>query len=246
MIFPKIISHRGTSRVAPENTMAAFRSALELKIDGIETDVQLTRDGHVVICHDEMLNRTTDGEGLLCKYTLDELKALSAGSWFSEEFKDEKIPTFIEFLELVADRQILINIEIKSGIVMYPGIEKKVIDMINEYGIGDRVIISSFNHYSLVECKKIDASIKTGILYIAGIYEPWDYAKKVGADALHPLLYNIRREIMEGAKKNNVLVNPFTVNDLNQMRNMVAMEVDGIITDLPDVLIKLREDMEGK
>ncbi len=240
MIFPKIIGHRGVPHLAPENTMASFKKAIDIGVDGIETDVQLSKDGEIVLCHDEKLDRTINCKGLLKDFTLEELKGLSAGAWFSKEYENEKIPTLRELLEFVHDKDILVNIEIKSGIIMYPNIEKLTIDMIHEYRMEHKVIISSFNHYSLLECKKIDSTIKTGVLYMSGLVEPWDYAKKIGAEALHPFFYNIRPEIMEGIKKNNIMVNPFTVNGEREMKYMIVMGVDGIITDYPDRLIKIK------
>lgn len=241
--FPLIIGHRGAPKMAPENTLASFRTAMGLGVDGLETDVQKTSDGHLVLCHDETLDRTTNGRGLIKDYSLAELKKLSAGAWFAKEYEDEKIPTLRELLDLVHDRDLLINIEIKSGVVLYPDIEKDTIAMIHEYGIEHKVILSSFNHYSLVTCKEIDSSIKTGILYMAGLYEPWEYAKKIGADALHPFFYNIKPEIMEGIRKNKIMVNPFTVNSESEMKYMISMGVDGIITDYPDRLIKIKREL---
>lgn len=245
MYFPNIIAHRGVPHLAPENTMASFKAAIAMGVDGIETDIQLTKDGVMVICHDEMLDRTTDGKGLLKDYTLRELKSISAGSWFSDEFAAERIPTLEEFLDLVKDTDIMLDIEIKSGVVLYPGIEKKLIAMLREFGLGERTIISSFNHYSLVECKGIDSAIKTGALYMCGLVSPWEYAKRIGADALHPYFYNVRPEIMKGIRENNVVVNPFTVNGEAQMKYMIRMGVDGIITDYPDRLHKLKKEMSN-
>lgn len=245
MYFPKVIAHRGVPHVAPENTMASFNAAIEMGVDGIETDVQETKDGKLVICHDELLNRTTDGKGLLKDYTLKELKSMSAGSWFSEEFEDQRIPTLKEFLDIVKDKDIILDIEIKSGVVLYPDIEKKLIGMLNEYGLQDRTIISSFNHYSLVACKEIDSSIKTGALYMCGLVAPWEYAKRIGADALHPYFYNVRPEIMKGIKENHVMVNPFTVDEEAHMKYMICMGVDGIITNYPDRLLKLKKEMKN-
>lgn len=242
MAFPKIIGHRGAPRLAPENTISSFESALKIGVDGIETDVQETSDGQLVICHDEMLNRTTDGKGLLKDHTLAELKCLSAGSWFSDEFKDERIPTLREFLNLVKDTGVFINLEIKSGVILYPDIEKLIIDMVHEYNMERRVILSNFNHYSLLTCKEIDNSIKTGALYMCGMVDPWIYAKRIGVDALHPFFYNVRPEIMGGIKENHLLVNPFTVDEESHMRYMISMGVNGIITNYPDKLLKIKNE----
>lgn len=239
-MFPKIIGHRGIPHLAPENTMASFDAAIAHGADGLETDVQMTKDGELVLIHDETLDRTTNGKGLVAAHTLRELKSLDAGSRFSPAFQNEKIPTLREFLEFVSGRDLLINIEIKSGIVLYPGIEQKLIAMLHELGLASSVIISSFNHYSLVTCKEIDSTIKTGILYMAGLYKPWHYAKTVGADALHPLFYSVRPETIGGMHESGLLINPFTVDSPRDMQNMIALGVSGIITNYSDVLFKMK------
>lgn len=241
MAFPKIIAHRGVPHIAPENTMASFISAIEMGADGIETDVQQTKDGHLVLIHDEKVDRTTDGKGLVKDFTLDEIRKLSAGVKFNRKFKDQKIPTLEEFLELVEGKDLLINIEIKSGVVLYPGIEKHTIDMIHKYHLDKNIILSSFNHYALVTCKEIDSSIKTGILYMEGLVEPWEYARKIGADALHPFFYTVRPEIIGDMKKSGLIINPFTVDGQREMEAMIDLGVDGIITNYPDRLIKIKK-----
>ncbi len=240
LMFPKIIGHRGIPHLAPENTMASFEAALVNGAEGLETDIQMTKDGELVLVHDEMLDRTTNGKGLVAMHTLKELQSLDAGSHFNAVFSNEKIPTLREFLAFVSGRDLLINIEIKSGVVLYPGIEQKLIEMLHEFNLTENVIISSFNHYSLVTCKEIDSSIKTGILYMAGLYNPWDYAKTVGADALHPLFYSVRPETIGGMLGSGLLINPFTVDNPGDMKNMIALGVSGIITNYCDVLFAMK------
>lgn len=126
------------------------------------------------------------------------------------------------------------NIEIKSGIVLYHDIEKKLIEMLHRYNLGKNVIILSFNHYSLVTCKQIDGSIKTGILYMERLVNPWDYAKGIGADALHPFFYTVRPETIVGMKQSGLIINPFTVDRHQEMKAMIDMGVNGIITNYPD------------
>jgi glycerophosphoryl diester phosphodiesterase len=239
-MFPKIIGHRGIPHLAPENTMASFKLAVDKGADGLETDIQMTRDGELVLIHDETLDRTTNGTGLVLTHTLSELKALDAGSKFDPAFKDEKIPTLREFLEFAAGKDLLINIEIKSGVILYPGIEKKLIDLLHEFGLTKNVIISSYNHYALVTCKALDSSIKTGILYMAGLFNPWDYARTVGADALHPLFYSVRPETIGGMKESGLLINPYTVDSPRDLKNMIELGVDGIITNYCDVLYQMK------
>jgi glycerophosphoryl diester phosphodiesterase len=242
---PVIIAHRGASKQAPENTMAAFRRALELGAGGIETDVHLSADGHLMVAHDEKVDRTSNGKGLIRDKTFDELRSLDFGSWFSPEFKDERIPELDELLQLVSGWNGLLNIEIKNGPVFYPGIEQAVASAVRKYKLTNRTIISSFNHYSLVEIRKIDPEIKTAPLYMAGLHEPWKYAHSIGSIAIHPLFYNIVPEVVKGCKLNNIMINPFTVDHPEQIKAMIRAGVDGIITNVPDIAMKITNEMGG-
>lgn len=242
---PVIIAHRGASRQAPENTMAAFKRALELGAGGIELDVHLSADGHLMVTHDEQLDRTSNGKGMVRDKTFAELRSLDFGSWFSPEFKDEKIPELEEVLQLIAGWDGLLNIEIKNGPIFYPGIEKAVANAIGKYRLTHRTIISSFNHYSLVEIRKINPEIKTAPLYMAGLCEPWEYARRMGSCAIHPLFYNIVPEVMKGCKLNSIMVNPFTVDQPEHIKAMAAAGVDGIITNVPDIALNIVREMGG-
>ncbi|WIV10490.1 glycerophosphodiester phosphodiesterase [Proteiniborus sp. MB09-C3] len=241
-----IIAHRGASAYAPENTMVSFMKALEMKSDGIELDAHMTKDGALVVCHDERVDRTTNGKGFIKDFTLEEIRELDAGSWFGEEFRGEKIPELREVLELIKDSNILLNIELKNAPILYAGIEKKTIEMIADYGMEEKVIISSFNHYSLTEVKRINSQIKTGALYMAGLVEPWIYAKRINADALHPLFYNLLvPELIKGCFENGIMLNPFTVDDERYISALLNLEVNGIITNYPDRAVKIRDNTGG-
>ncbi|MFF2890436.1 glycerophosphodiester phosphodiesterase [Paenibacillus sp. NPDC057967] len=229
-------AHRGASAYCPENTMAAFRHAIELGATGIETDVQRTKDGRLVLIHDESLKRTT-GDGRLVKdVDYNELAGLDAGSWFSDSYAGERVPLLDELLELVKNTGLVINLELKNGVVPYKGIEAEVIAMVQEHGLGDRIILSSFNHYSLVLCKKIASDIKTGILYMEGLYQPWEYAKSIQANALHAYKFAVLPEWVQEAAEHGIAYHPFTVNDENELERLLAFGVSGIITDYPDRL----------
>jgi glycerophosphoryl diester phosphodiesterase len=165
-----IFAHRGASGYCPENTLAAFKKAIQLGATGIETDVQLTKDGRVVIIHDESLARTAGLNQLVKDTDYEELATLDAGGWYGAEFQDERIPTLEQLLELLKPTDIILNIELKNGVFPYPDLEQKVIDMVRNSQMTDRVIISSFNHYSLVLCKQLAPEIRTGILYMEGLY----------------------------------------------------------------------------
>lgn len=232
-------AHRGASAVCPENTMAAFRKSLELGATGIETDVQMTKDGGLVLIHDETLNRTTTGSGYVKDKTLGEILELDAGSWFGAKFSGEQIPTLEDLLDLLQEQDTILNIELKNGVFLYPGMEEKVIAAVREFNMSDRVIFSSFNHYSLAYCKSLAPDIKTGILYMEGLYRPWDYAATLGANALHANHYAVLPDFVAEATKHGIAYHPFTVNDPARMAYLIEAGVSGIITDYPDVLAEL-------
>lgn len=234
------IAHRGFSGRYPENTMLAFIKAIEAGSDGIETDVQLTKDRVAVICHDETLDRTTTGSGFINNYTYKELCDFDSGLNFGKEFEGLKIPTLDEFLDYVKDKNLYINLELKNGIILYENLEEIVIKKVHDYKLQDNVILSSFNHYSMVHCKKIDSNIKTGLLYEAGLFEPERYAEYVGADALHPQFFSvIHKPIVDAIKSKNLKINTYTVNEEKYMKELISLGIDGIITNFPDKLSKL-------
>lgn len=232
-------AHRGASGNYPENTMIAFEKAIELGATGIETDVQMTKDGKLVLIHDEMLRRTTGVNTLVADMPSDDLLKLDAGSWFSPNFKDARIPTLEQLLGLAKQTGTIINIELKNGIVPYPGMEQKVIETVRAYGMQDQVILSSFNHYSLIECKRLAPEIPTGILYMEGLYRPWKYALSIGASALHASHFAVLPDWVAEAAQHGIIYNVFTVNEPAEMRRLIQAGVAGIITDYPERLTAL-------
>ena len=239
------IAHRGASAYCPENTMAAFRRSIELGASGIETDVQMTADGKLVLIHDETLQRTAGSPKWIKDATLEEIQQLDAGSWFAPEFHTEQIPTLTELFELIKPTSLMINVELKNSIVLYPGIEEAVINEIRHFGLEDRIVISSFNHYSLVTCKELASDIRTGALYMEGLYEPWNYAATLKADALHPYHYAVLPEWVQSAAEQGIAYHPFTVNEIEEMRRLIDAGVAGIITDYPDRLRDLLNQSES-
>lgn len=236
--FPSILNmaHRGASGHCPENTLAAFSKGLELGATGIETDVQLTSDGRLVLVHDETLDRTTGRPGLVKDLTLEEIQSRDAGSWFHPDYKNEQIPVLEQLFELVKQTDTVLNIEIKNGIVPYPGIEERLVECIRSHQMSERVILSSFNHYSLVHCKQLAPEIRTAILYMEGLYEPWAYAQQIGAQALHPFKYAVTREWTAEAAQHGITYCPFTINEPGEMVHLINLGVAGMITDYPDRL----------
>lgn len=235
---PLVYAHRGASGYAPENTMAAFRKAAELGSCGVECDVQLTKDGNLIICHDETVDRTTNGKGLIKDLRLEEIRGLDAGSWFGEQFRNEKIPVFSELLKLVRETGLRLNVEIKSDIVLYPGIEEKVLAEITAFGLRERVIVSSFNHYLIHRVKQLAPDIKAGILYMEGLYEPWNYMRTVGCECAHPFYMALKPEIAKELKARGLMINVFTVNEPGHAAALAEMGVDIIITNYPDRILE--------
>ena len=232
-------AHRGASGYYPENTLIAFKKAIEMGCSGIETDVQLTKDGVLVLIHDEKINRTTDGAGWIKDYSYKKLSKLDAGTWLSKKFCKERIPTAEELICLVKSKDIIINFELKNGVVPYEGMEEKIISLIYKHKMESKVILSSFNHYSMVKCKGISKEIKTGVLYEEILYKPYAYAKMAGAKAIHPNYQAINEEIIRESRAADIDVNIYTVNDEKRMRQFLNMKVDGIITDYPDKLHRI-------
>ncbi len=230
----KVWAHRGASGYYPENTISSFEGAIKQNADGIELDVHLSKDGYLIVCHDETLNRTTNGKGFIKQYDLYELKQLDAGSWYDKKFKGEKIPLLEEVIDLIKGTKMELNIELKAGSIFYPGIEEKVLKMIDKYAIKEQVIISSFDHYSLVKIKDLDKNIKTGILYMEALYKPLDYIKTTNANALHPNYITLTKDIVDEAKAIDIDVNPYTINNEEHVRMIKPMNVNAIITNYPD------------
>ncbi|WP_446899446.1 glycerophosphodiester phosphodiesterase [Clostridium sp. LBM24168] len=227
------IAHRGYSGIYPENTMLAFRKAIEAGADGIETDLHVTKDGVIVICHDETVDRTTDGTGFIKDHTYKHIRKLNAGN-------GEKIPNLDEVLDYMRDKNLLLNLELKNDVFHYDNLERNTIDKVYEYGLEKNVILSSFNHNSMQKVKEYDNSIKTGLLYGSPIYKPEIYAKKMGADALHPLFSLVMNtKIVRDIKAYGILINAYTVNRENDIRKLIDLNIDGIITNYPNILKKL-------
>lgn len=233
-----IIAHRGASSYAPENTLSAFKKAVEMGSDGIEFDVQLSKDGHVVIIHDATVNRTSNGNGKVKSLTLKQLKELDFGSWFSKEFKNETICTLEEVFNYLKNWNGLINVEIKKEWLQFNSIENKVVDLIAKFDLRNRIIVSSFSTLSLLKIKRIDKDIQTGILYSSSAKRLYLFAKLFKVDAIHPWYQNVTKDMIKTAVKNNFKINTYTVDAPSKIKKLADLRVDGIITNVPDVALK--------
>lgn len=242
----KNFAHRGFSGKYPENTMLAFEKAIEAGADGIELDVQLTKDGEIVIIHDETIDRTTNGKGEVVSYTYEELNKFDASYIYTGKMGFNKIPTLKEYFELVKDKNIITNIELKTGINEYIGIEEKVWDLIKEYNLIEKVIISSFNHYSILRMKKIAPELKYGLLSETWIINAGKYTKDLGIECYHPHFVNMTEEIVKEIKSHGIEINTFTVNKEEQIYDMLNKGIDIIIGNFPDLTKKIISEYKIK
>ena len=234
----KIFAHRGFSSKHPENTMPAFEAAVDIGAQGIEIDVQFTSDGKIVITHDEMLKRTAGTEGYIFSSTYDDLSKLDFSTPMPG-YTPTKIPLLSELLELLKNRDTLLNIELKNSVVEYAGLEQAVIQMAKDYDMLDRVILSSFNHNSMLYAKDIESSVQTGLLYSCVIHSAADYAKSCKADAIHPLFWTVKEDLLVSCALNGIVLRPWTVDIPEYIKKMLEANVDSIITNYPDVALSL-------
>lgn len=244
-MMQRIFGHRGASGYAPENTLEAFELAARMGADGVELDVHIARDGELVVAHDERVDRVAFGSGLICEMTTAELKRLRFNR-IHPEFEKATIPTLREVCELLKPTGLHINIELKNSIILYEGLEEKCVKLIDAMGMRERVVYSSFNHYSMCRMKAMDPSLTCGLLYDAMQVEPWNYAKKLGADAIHPPFPEL--QVPEEVAKAHALglkVNVWTANDESDIRFCLNAGADIIISNYPDRALRIRREMQG-
>ena len=235
-------AHRGFSGNYPENTMLAFEKALEAGCEGMEFDVHLTKDQELVIVHDERIDRTSDRQGFVKDLTYKELCQADFSYRWKGQVPFQKIPTLQEYFELVQNRDILNNIELKTGIFEYPGIEKAVYDLIKAYHMEEKVVISSFNHHSVMRMKALDPHLICGFLSDTWILDTGAYVERYGVEAYHPAYYMLTDKETADLKAYGRQINTWTVNQPEDIRRMIALQVDGIIGNYPDRIKKELED----
>lgn len=224
--FYSSISLSGASAYAPENTLEAFRLAAEQGADGVELDVQLA------VIHDERMDRVSDGIGYVKDFTLKELKELNFNSCHPE-YETAVLPTLEEVYELLKPTGMMINVELKTGIIQYRGMEEAVLKLAQKMGIEDRIVYSSFFHPSLVRLKELDEQVKTGLLYSDG----WIDTVRYGRDVVKvSALYHMQDErLAEEANRAGLDVRVWTVNEEEDMRRMIRLGVNALITNKPDL-----------
>lgn len=227
----KIFAHRGNSSAFVENSRKAFESCKNMDIYGTELDVQLSKDSEIIVFHDEDIYRLLGEKGFLKDYTLEELKKF--------KYEDgQEILTLEEYINIVKDTDLVTNVELKTGIFKYKGIEEKTYELFKKYDMVDRLLISSFNHESILRFKKIAPEVEVAFLEMSVLAEPEEYLKKYGVSTYHPLFATMNKALVENLHENDIKVNAWTVNNKEYFDFMVDMGVDGIITDYPELNFK--------
>lgn len=242
------LAHRGFSASCPENTMAAFEAAIAVEgCHGFESDVHLSSDNEPVIIHDPVLTRTTSGTGWVKDHTFRQLRELDCGSWKGKEFAGQRMLHLDELLDLILEHDLILNLEVKNYEVFYQGIEEIIIRRIVDKKATDRVFLSSFNHVSMELCKDVLPEIKTGFLYGYPMLNAAGYARKYRTDALHPQYHCLwyQPELVEEARQVELKVHTWTANTPKDIQMCLDRKVDSIISNHPDLLVKMIREKEA-
>ncbi|GAB3052414.1 glycerophosphodiester phosphodiesterase [Virgibacillus ainsalahensis] len=237
----KIIAHRGASKYAPENTMPAFELAYHMGADGIETDVQLTKDNIPVLIHDERVKRTTNSVGYIKSYTFDQLKQLDAGSWFSSKFSGTSIVSLNELLEWIKDKALYLNIELKNNKIDYKNLESIVYEEIDHFNLSNRTTLSTFNPNSVKRLQGYHSKIGIALLTSKRNKNLAAHARELGANAIHVKYRLLNHKLVSDCHDKNMALRIYTVNRFSHIIRCVKMGCDGIFTDIPDKAIQYRD-----
>ena len=232
---PLVLAHRGASAHAPENTLAAFELALTQGAYGIELDVKLSADGEVIVIHDPSVERTTNGQGKVAQLNLAALRELDAGSFFSEKFSGEKIPTLAEVFETIGNR-VIINVELTNYATRRDGLADNVCELVQRFGLQDSVLFSSFLPSNLKRTRSLLPDTPCGLLALGG-WKGW-WSRSFGFNfndyqALHPSLRDTTAQQVARVHRLKRRILVWTVNSAEDMRRLFGWGVDGIITDDP-------------
>ncbi|MBO8170523.1 MAG: glycerophosphodiester phosphodiesterase [Bacillaceae bacterium] len=232
------MAHRGWSGRAPENTMAAIKMALEEPhVRGIEIDVHLSQDGVPVVIHDFTLDRTTNGKGYVGDHPFEELSCLDAGGWFSPEFTGEKILSLQEVLEVVRGKTRL-NIELKQAGQLYPGLEEKVVEMIDRYNMQSDVYVTSFDHESVKKVKLLNPDLTTGLIIMGKPVLVHEQLEETGATVLSMAYSYLTKTFLQEMYENGMVVIAWTVDDQEHIRSTLNLHPDiQLCTNFPERVI---------
>lgn len=231
-----VFAHRGDSGKYPENTMLAFRQAVTAGADGIELDIQCTKDGVLVVIHDETIDRVTNGTGRVVDYTFAQLRQFDAAASWGGQHGFCAIPSFEEYCHWAADQKLTTNVEIKSGIYYYEEIEELAVAMIRQYGLEQKTIFSSFNHLSLVRVKQLVPEIPCGALVGGhGVGNAGYCCRKFGFEYYHPDVGSVTEAVAAECRSQGIGLNVWTVNHMGDLEQMEAWGCRGVITNYPEV-----------
>lgn len=223
-------AHRGASGNAPENTLPAFESAVRMGAAGIELDVHLTSDGQVVVIHDESIRRTSGADGIVAQMTAAQLTSTQAANGM-KGFADAHIPLLEEVFDLVKGSSVIVNVELKG---QQPGLAFAVQRIVRDRGLSGSVIYSSFNHYHLRALQELGAASPMGVLIDQYLFEPWDYAARLGCQALHPPQELLALpNLVDECHRRGLAVNVWTPNDPSSWNHARTLGVDAVITNYP-------------
>lgn len=240
----KIFAHRGCPREAPENTLPAFAAAIAAGADGVEFDVQLSRDGEPVVIHDETLERTTDGRGWVKDHSADDLAGLTAAARH-RGFAGVGVPRLTDVLALLAPSGLQVNIELKNSVVDYPGLEQVVLEAVAAAGLEERVVLSSFSVDSVRRLVGL-TDLEVAWVYSRPPLRPIAAAAELGVRAIHPSRRAISRWLVGRAHRRGLAVRPWIVNNPQWLRWMFNLGVDALFTDLPERALSLRAEVSGE
>ena len=233
---PTIFAHRGASAHAPENTLAAFRLAVEQKADAIELDAKLSADGQVIVIHDQTVDRTTNGHGLVRRMPLAALRELDAGSHFDIAFHGEPVPTLEEVFETVG-KSIFINVELTNYASLTDSLPEKAAALVKKFGLEQSVMFSSFSPLALIRARRQLPEVPLGLLTVKGSAGAWarGWLGKllVPYQALHPEQGDATPILIQRAQRQGYRVHVYTVNQRADLQRLFASGVDGVFTDDP-------------
>ncbi len=241
---PVIFAHRGASAHAPENTLAAFQLALAQKADAIELDVKLSADGKAVVIHDSTVDRTTGSRGRVRDLSFRELRSLDAGSFFSETYRGEMIPSLEEVFEAVGGRT-FINVELTNYTTPRDSLVETVCMLVKKFGLQKRVLFSSFFASNLSKARAYLPEVPRGLLAFNGLLGAW--ARSFGFNfgryqALHPYLNDVSSQQVQRVHRLNRRIHVWTVNAVEDLRRLFHWGVDGIFTDDPRLAVQMRSE----
>ncbi|MEG7380550.1 glycerophosphodiester phosphodiesterase [Bacillus subtilis] len=230
-----IFAHRGASGQFPENTMLAFEKGIEAGADGIELDVQLAKDGRIVVIHDERLDRTTSLKGFVKDTAYDVIKTANAAAGHGRTYSDVQVPLLEDVFSWAEKKDFLINIELKNSVIRYEGMEEKLLESVKRFKIEERVILSTFNHESLALCGRLAPHIERAVLTSDVLYQADRYITSIPASGYHPKLNSpgTAEEVLKKMRNSSIKVRPYTVNRPEDMKCLFEAGADGIFTDFP-------------